>query len=126
MSSSPDPPGAGCVLVVEQDAELARLIEDIVADAGLEVRIASDADEAQALIASGVIALLIVGVSLSDVRDRAKRSGEVPAIVMTEFGNAVPFLRAGDEVLTKPFRAGDLVARITRMARRTGVARVAV
>jgi DNA-binding response OmpR family regulator len=112
--------------VVEQDAELARLIEDIVADAGLEVRIASDADEAQALIASGVIALLIVGVSLSDVRDRAKRSGEVPAIVMTEFGNAVPFLRAGDEVLTKPFRAGDLVARITRMARRTGVARVAV
>lgn len=122
-SSSRDASGGERVLVVERDEELARLIVDIVVDAGLDARAVKDADEARDLLASGTIDLLIVGVSLSDIRDPdaahpLRRAPAVPAIVMTELGNALPFqLEPGDEVLTMPFSAGDVIARARRLLR---------
>ena len=122
VSSSVAAPFGGRVLVVDQDEELCRLIADIVGDAGHRARSTRDAEEARDLLAAGEVDLLIVGEALVDVRELGPvrllcRTFEVPAIVITEFGHSRPFVRAGDEVLTKPFRSGDLLARVARLSR---------
>jgi DNA-binding response OmpR family regulator len=113
-------PAVWSVLVADEDPELCRLIEDVVRDAGHEVRSTASSAEAQALLAAGGIDLLIIGDGLSTSRDlgfvrRVRAHARVPTIVMTAFGHAAPGAGAGDEFLSKPFRAADLAARIERI-----------
>ena len=114
---------SGDVLVVEDDADLAALIEMIVTEAGYPVRTAGDG--AQALEA---VARRMPGVILLDMRMpvmngwefarefRARHGAAAPIVVVTAAENAR--LRAGEIEaegwLEKPFDLEDVIATVRR------------
>ncbi|MEO8813456.1 MAG: response regulator [Caulobacteraceae bacterium] len=103
------------ILVVEDEAMIAMLMEDMLADLGCVVigpayslESAMEMAAAPMAIDAAVLDVNLGGKSSFDVADALKARG-VPAIFSTGYGESG--LRAvddGAQVLQKPFRAGDL------------------
>jgi DNA-binding response OmpR family regulator len=117
------------VLVVEDDAALARALRDGFEYEGYAVRVACDGDEGLRLARTGEIDLIVLDVMLPRVsgleicRQLRAASDDVPIILLTARSqevDKVQGLRLGaDDYLTKPFAFDELVARVEAVLRRT-------
>ncbi len=111
------------MLVVEPEAQTRALLAGILSDAGFAVRTAAAAADVHVALASGFDAILLA-LNLPDadgldlLRDLRPRTGAA-IIVVTSRTDAATALAAGaDDVITKPFSADNLVARVRSHASR--------
>ena len=118
------------ILVVEDEPAIAELVAINLRHAGFEVRIAADADQAQAEIDAVVPDLVILdwmlpgqsGLQLARRWRAQARTRSLPVIMLTaraHDADKVSGLDAGaDDYLTKPFSTSELMARIRALLRR--------
>jgi DNA-binding response OmpR family regulator len=116
------------VLVVEDDAAIARLIEVELIEAGYRVTLAATGAEGLAALEREQPDLMILDVRLPDIDGlsvcrSARRSGRrTPILMLTALdrvGDRVIGLDAGaDDYLAKPFAVEELLARLRALTRR--------
>ena len=119
--------GSPRILVVDDDAELSRLIAGFLTANGLEVRTAAGGAEMDAAIAGAPIDLIVLDMmmpgedGLSIVR-RLQGSGRPPVIMLSAMGedtDRIVGLEVGaDDYLAKPCNPRELLARIRAVLRR--------
>jgi DNA-binding NtrC family response regulator len=107
------------ILIVEDDAEMRRLLAEFLRAEGFQVTVAADAAEAlrcahEAVFASVVLDKNLPGVSGLDLLPRLRKlSPGAPVIMITAFGNPgtheEAFSRGAYELLFKPFNLDDLL-----------------
>ena len=109
----------GTVLIVDDEADIRRIMVDVLADAGCQVLTAADADSALAAIDKGGIDIAFVDIDLGrdsgfDVLDTIRKRGETDVVIITGKGsvaNAIEATRRGAyDYVTKPFDNDQLVA----------------
>jgi CheY-like chemotaxis protein len=113
---------AGCrVLVVEDEAMIAMLVEDMLADLGCAVvGPAHGLDEALALVGDGRMDAALLDVNLAGqpvfaLADALREKG-VPMIFSTGYGDAgLREVDRGAPVLQKPFRSQDLARALSQI-----------
>lgn len=115
------------VLVVEDDAKIARLTRDYLEQHGFDITLVSDGVAAtrEALrpeFDAVVLDLMLPGKSGFDVCREIREHSHVPIIAVTarvEVADRVLGLELGaDDYMTKPFSARELLARIQAVVRR--------
>ncbi len=119
------------VLVVDDDANVQRLLTYTLKQEGYEVVVASDGAEGFRLWAAEEPALILLDVSLpkldgfqvaTKIRTEEGEARHVPIIILTaerEIEQKVRALRAGaDDFLIKPFHPAELLARIKSLLTR--------
>lgn len=121
------------VLVVEDEAPLAAALRDALAGGGHAVDLASDGEQADALLAGIPYDLVVLDLGLPalgglEVCRRARaRGADVPILVLTArdaTADKVDGLDAGaDDYLVKPFDLAELLARVRALLRRRGPSR---
>jgi two-component system phosphate regulon response regulator PhoB len=122
--------GAPKLLLVEDDAALAELLEFRFEQEGYDVRVTADGDEALELAAEETPDLVILdwmiegtsGIEVCRRLRRDKATARVPIIMLTAReaeDDRVRGLETGaDDYLTKPFSPRELLARVAAVLRR--------
>lgn len=128
MTKQREAPGAQRVLVVEDEREIARLVEIHLRDLGCRVDVATHGDEAYDRARSQrydliVLDLMLPGMDGLEICRRLRAHGSYPPILMltarTDEVDRVLGLETGaDDYLTKPFSVRELVARAKAIFRR--------
>jgi two-component system OmpR family response regulator len=118
------------LLIVEDEAKMARLLARGLGEEGHQVDVCMRAEDAEAQIKAVAYDVLVLDWSLPDADGvsllrRLRDAGHgVPVIMLTARGSTgekVTALRAGaDDYLVKPFDFDELLARLEALARRTG------
>ncbi|MBI5716313.1 MAG: heavy metal response regulator transcription factor [Burkholderiales bacterium] len=117
------------ILLVEDNAKLARHLKRGLADNGYVVDVAADGIEGRHLAIEGRYDLILLDVMLPGLDGFAlledlRRSRQTPVLMLTaadSVENRVRGLRAGaDDYLVKPFAFSELLARIQAVLRRGG------
>ncbi|MDX6583335.1 MAG: two-component system, OmpR family, response regulator [Solirubrobacterales bacterium] len=116
------------VLIIEDEAGIARLLEQALGSEGFETAVASDGEEGERLALTGDFDLVLLDVMLPGRGGRevlaAIRDGrpQLPVIMLTALGekeDVVAGLDLGaDDYVTKPFDLDELLARIRAQLRR--------
>ena len=118
---------SGHILVVEDDPQLRRTLRTILAAQGFDAWVAQKAGEALDLIRSEKFDLVILDINLPDMTGfevcRAIRAGFGAQIIVltvrdSEEDKLAAFSAGADDYVTKPFQAGELLARIRSHLRR--------
>ena len=110
------------LLIIEDDASIAELEKTYLDFYGYECDIAGDSDKGLALFEKGDYALVLVDVMLPGSMDglglckALRRRSNVPLIIVSakaDDADKIAALGLGiDDYITKPFNAGELVARV--------------
>ena len=118
------------VLVLEDDAELRRLLRRGLSEEGFQVTAASNASELLELLPTEEPDALIVDIGLPDADGRdvvqtLRAQGIAAPVIFLTARDALPdrlsgFAAGGDDYLTKPFAFAELVARLRAVVRRGG------
>lgn len=118
------------ILLVEDQADLARQLERSLVQANHEVQTARDGPGAVDAAVTGLFDLLVLDVNLPgfdgfEVLQRIRKASVPSRVLMltarSEVGDRVAGLKAGaDDYLTKPFAMEELLARIDALGRRGG------
>jgi CheY-like chemotaxis protein len=115
------------VLVIDDDAQIRRMARRILAGAGHAVIEAEDGDAGLALVRSGEVALVLTDLimpnkeGIETIRDIRQICPEMAIIAMSGTGaSASLYLHVAeklgaDAVLSKPFRAAELIETVTRV-----------
>jgi len=115
------------VLVVEDDDEIAQVLQRSLRLEGYEVRIASDGEQALAMHAEYVPDVVVLDLGLPkvdgiDVAKRVRAADDVPILMLTARDAVearVEGLDSGaDDYLVKPFERQELLARLRALLRR--------
>jgi len=115
------------VLVVEDDDEIAQVLQRSLRLEGYEVRIASDGEQALAMHAEYVPDVLVLDLGLPkvdgiDVARKVRAADDVPILMLTARDAVearVEGLDSGaDDYLVKPFERQELLARLRALLRR--------
>jgi two-component system phosphate regulon response regulator OmpR len=116
------------LLLVEDEAALARALADNFHDEGYEVRVVSRGDEVAAAIEDErpnlvVLDIMLPGRSGLDVlRDLRSAGDTVPVLMLTAKGDVVDRVvgleLGADDYLPKPFAVRELLARVRALLRR--------
>ena len=115
------------VLIVEDDEEIAQVLQRSLRMEGYETRIASDGEQALDMAADYIPDLVVLDLGLPkldgmEVARRIRKSGDVPILMLTArdaIESRVDGLDAGaDDYLVKPFERQELLARIRALLRR--------
>jgi two-component system response regulator MprA len=118
---------AARVLVVEDDDEIAQVLQRSLRLEGYEVRIAPDGEQALAAHAEYVPDVVILDLGLPtvdgiEVAKRVRRADDVPILMLTARDAVearVEGLDSGaDDYLVKPFERQELLARLRALLRR--------
>lgn len=119
---------AQTVLVVEDDAAIARMVEVELIEAGYRVELAATGGDGLAALERNQPDLMILDVRLPDIDGlaacrSARRAGHrMPILMLTALdrvGDRVIGLDAGaDDYLAKPFAIEELLARLRALSRR--------
>ena len=122
------------VVVVEDDANIAGLVELYLRDAGFRVTIADRGEKALDLIRARPPSLVVLDVALAGDLDgfgvcRQLRAGsEVPIVMLTardgEDDRIAGFEAGADDYVVKPFSPRELVVRVQAILRRAEPDRV--
>ncbi len=116
------------ILVVDDEAQILRVLRRGLEAKGYEVATAPDALTALDILNSSSIDLLITDLRMPDVDgiqlcSRVRKSFRLPIIVLSvkgEEATKVEALDAGaDDYITKPFGMDELLARVRALSRRT-------
>jgi len=109
------------ILVIEDDADIAKLVRLELTDAGFEVRTAADGVAGMTAIREWspdliVLDLGLPGLAGQEIASRVRRSGRTPVIILTardDVDSKVRLLDLGaDDYMVKPFKVAELLARI--------------
>jgi two-component system OmpR family response regulator len=124
----PAPPVAKVrILCVEDDAEIARMLTDMLRESGFEPCFVSSAAEMDAVLKQRSIDLVILDIMLPDedglsICRRLRANSSIPIIMVTARGedmDRILGLEIGaDDYVAKPFNSRELVARIRTILRR--------
>jgi DNA-binding response OmpR family regulator len=115
------------ILLVEDEAELARLLVREVHAAGYEVQHASDGQQAMTLFEQTRPDVVVLDWMLPimdglEVLRRIRQSSAVPVLMLTakaeEVDRVIGLEVGADDYLTKPFGTRELIARIRALLRR--------
>ena len=117
------------ILIVEDDANIAKLVEATVAIGGYEGVVCTNGAEAFEKIEHENFDLILLDVMLPDMSGfeimQKRTNTDSPVIFITakqELTDKVRGLRAGaDDYLSKPFQIGELLARVEAVLRRMGI-----
>ncbi|UMG93176.1 MtrAB system response regulator MtrA [Nocardioides sp. TF02-7] len=125
-------PTKGRVLVVDDDAPLAEMLEIVLRQEGFDSRVCARGDQALAAFRDYrpdlvLLDLMLPGKDGIDVCKEIRAESGVPIVMLTAKGDTVDVvvgLESGaDDYVVKPFKPKELVARIRARVRRTdGVA----
>ena len=123
MSTSPEH-----LLVVDDDREIRRLIEEYLTQAGYRVSSAADGKAMRRLMEQHRFDLLVLDLmlpgedGLSLCRDLRSRSSNLPILMLTARGSEIDRIvgleMGADDYLAKPFNPRELLARIRSILRR--------
>jgi two-component system, OmpR family, response regulator len=116
------------VLVVEDEQQIASFLERGLSEAGLNVSLSADGDEAYELARTRPWDVIVLDImlpgrdGLSILKNLRAQSNAVPVILLTarsELDERLEGLDLGaDDYLTKPFFIAELIARIRAISRR--------
>lgn len=118
------------VMIVEDDADIARLVADVLSDEGYEAHVVTDARQAIETferMRPDVVTLDVMMPSLDGISLclELRRTSEVPILFISakkEAPDRVVGLRMGaDDYMGKPFDTDELVARVDALLRRSGM-----
>ena len=121
--------GVTRVLVVEDDADVRSALVDDLTDRGYEVRATGESWAALRVVADARPDVIVLDLGLPDMDGREllkliRAVSDTPVVVVTareSEDEIVAILRGGaDDYMVKPFRFGELDARIGAVLRRTG------
>ena len=117
------------LLIVEDNAELSRLVAGGLAAAGYQSDIVGSAAEAREAVSSVSYAAMILDLGLPDgdglsvLRELRLKMEPLPVLVLTARGQLSDRIRGldagADDYLVKPFQLGELLARVRAVARRS-------
>jgi DNA-binding response OmpR family regulator len=121
-------PESGTIVVVEDDPNIADLIDMYLRRDGHRVIQAADGEKGLAAIAREKPRLIILDIGLPgpldglDVCRRIRASGTVPVMMLTarddEIDRVLGFELGADDYVTKPFSPRELAARVKAILRR--------
>jgi CheY-like chemotaxis protein len=115
------------VLVIDDDRELCQLVSVCLVREGMNVQVAHDGRSGLNLAISGQHDLAILDVMLQEltglqVLEQLRSSSDIGILMLTARGEEADRIigleYGADDYLSKPFSAGELVARIRALARR--------
>jgi two-component system, OmpR family, response regulator VicR len=116
------------ILVVEDEPDMARILEDNLVFEGYTVTIAGSGREALRILDTATIALVLLDLRLPDVdgfdlcRELSKNASAPPIIIVSARSQGEDKVRGfgvgADDYVTKPFDVKELLARIRRTLRR--------
>jgi DNA-binding response OmpR family regulator len=118
------------VVVIEDDPNIAQLVELYLRDAGYRVHLATDGLSGLDLTRARQPDLVVLDLGLPGELDglevcrRLRAAGEVPIVMVTardsELDRVLGLELGADDYLTKPFSPRELVARVRAVLRRSG------
>ena len=118
------------ILVVEDDANIALGLEEVLRSEDFEVVVAKRGDQALELVAKHKPALIILDVMLPGksgfevCKELRARKNNTPVLMLTakgqEIDKVVGLGLGADDYVTKPFGVKELIARINALLRRSG------
>jgi DNA-binding response OmpR family regulator len=120
------------ILVVEDEARIARLVRDYLEHAGFEAIVVGDGETALASARRSTPDLVVLDLGLPDrdgldVARALRRTSGVPIVMLTargdEIDRVVGLELGADDYVVKPFSPKELVARVRAVLRRTQAAR---
>ena len=107
------------ILIVDDDPNIAHLVQLYLENAGFEVKVAARGDDALAEFRKLPPDLMLLDVMLPGMR----RTSSIPIIMLTArdetFDKVLGLELGADDYVTKPFDAKELVARVKAVLRRT-------
>lgn len=115
------------ILIVEDEAKLASLIKDYLAQSGFEVTVIHDGDEADRWLASNQPALILLDLMLPgksglDICKEVRKQSSIPIIMITakvdEIDRLLGLELGADDYICKPFSPREVVARVKAVLRR--------
>ncbi len=122
------PQASGTVLVIDDEAQIRRLLQLALEPAGFLVRLASTAEEGMREAATTHPDAVLLDLGLpdrdgSDVLKDLKEWATFPIIILSVRSSEQDIIAAldagADDYLTKPFRTGELLARMRNAIRRS-------
>ena len=120
-------PTAEQVLVIDDDAELCKLVTRYLTQEGFQIESVNGGASGAELALSGNYALVVLdvmmpGVNGFDVLRRIRAESRIPVLMLTAKGDALDRVlgleMGADDYLPKPFNPQELVARIRAILRR--------
>ena len=124
-----------CVLVVEDDPALQRMILNYFLENNIRTLVASSRQEMVHHLDSTLVSLVILDLRLGqedglDLLREVRSSSDVPVIIITghrcdDIDRVVGLELGADDYLTKPFNLRELLARVRAVLRRFDIGRVA-
>ncbi|MBK4769397.1 MAG: response regulator transcription factor [Pantoea sp. Morm] len=118
------------ILIIEDDADAAEVLEAYLLRENYAVRVAADGLSGLELALRWQPDLILLDVMLpglngTEVLAKLRRSSEVPVIMVTAMGDTpdrIGALRYGaDDYVVKPYHPGEVVARVQAVLRRSAV-----
>lgn len=120
-------PHAPCILVVDDDREIARAIEQFLIREGYRVLLAYDGMQALDALASNSVQLIILDVMMPKLDGlsatmKIRQTRNIPIIILSakseESDKVLGLSMGADDYVTKPFNPAELVARVSSHLRR--------
>ncbi len=121
-------PGAGCVLIVEDEVGISRTLEAYLRREGYATETATDGLRALTLFRAArpdivLLDVMLPGLSGFEVLGRIRQESSVPVILLTAKGDEVDRLvgleLGADDYVVKPFSFREVVARVKAVLRRS-------
>jgi two-component system, OmpR family, response regulator len=117
------------VLLVEDDAEISRMLTEILAENGIVACSVISATEMDQRLAQDDVDLIVLDVMLPgedgfSICRRLRAGSSLPIIMLTALGEDVDRILGleigADDYVSKPFNSRELIARIRALLRRAG------
>jgi two-component system OmpR family response regulator len=119
--------GKPSILLVEDDAEISRMLVEVLSESGFTALSVTSATEMEASMAAATIDLVVLDIMLPgedglSICRRLRAASPIPIIMLTARGTDVDRIVGleigADDYVTKPFNSRELVARIRALLRR--------
>lgn len=116
-----------CILLVEDDAEISRLLVEVLSENGFRALSVASATAMDASMAATPVDLVVLDIMLPgedglSICRRLRAASSLPIIMLTARGTDVDRIVGleigADDYVTKPFNSRELVARIRALLRR--------
>jgi DNA-binding response OmpR family regulator len=105
------------IVVVDDEVEVLNLLREFLSDCGYEVETASNAIEAEILLASDSVELAFLDVGLHGLRLARKAIAEGKRYILMSGSPVVVEMGEFGEVLQKPFKLAELQRIVERLMR---------